>query len=143
MLRRNVQQWWQPRVVSTRASCLHLVLSPRLDHHNNKGARTATTMGQRWKRYIEIYLFCSVWPIGMVATVYAGWRMMLWSYGGRQMFRQAVITDPLDEDWHLANPRQVFFRDAPLAHLPDYLKEYQESLEPPKDWKPHNHHENF
>ena len=99
-------------------------------------------MGQRWKRYCEIYLICSVWPIALVSCVYGGWRLMLWSYGGRDMFRRMVITDPLDEEWHLANPRQIFFRDAPLAHLPDYLQDYQKSLQP-KDSPQHQHHSNY
>jgi hypothetical protein len=99
-------------------------------------------MGKRWVRYMEIYLICSVWPVTFLGLMYGGWKLLLWSYGGRDNFRRAVITDPLDEQWHLANPRQIFFRDAPLAHLPDYVQDYQKGFEV-KDSPPHDHHQNF
>ena len=75
----------------------------------------------RWARYLEIYLFCSFYPIMMVVTAYVGWKGLLWSYGGKAEFRKYVIKEPMDQEWFNANPKHVFFRDAPLARVPRHI----------------------
>jgi hypothetical protein len=56
-----------------------------------------------------------------VATGVAFWKGLLWSYGGRNEFRKQIIKEPTQEQWFDSNPRQVFFRDAPLSSVPRHI----------------------
>lgn len=92
----------------------------------------------RWKRYCEIYLFCSVWPIMTIGGVVGGWKLLMWSYGGRESFRQLIMKDPYEEQWYLGNPRSIFYREAPLGSVPTHLVE-----KPAGDPDGHKHHNNY
>ena len=89
----------------------------------------------RWKRKAEIYLFCSVWPVFGGCFIYGLWRLLLWSYGGREEFRRQIIREPLEGEWFLSNPKHVFFREAPLANVPEKID--------PESVTTHTHHKNF
>ena len=72
----------------------------------------------RWRNFAEIWLASSVWPIGAMLASYAGFKTLIWSYGGRDEFRRQIMTEPQEKEWFMVNPRKVFFRDAPLSNVP-------------------------
>lgn len=88
---------------------------------------------------MEIYLFCSIWPIGCIAGTWAVWRMMLWAHGGRDCFRQLIMKDPHAEEWYKANPKQIFFRDSPMANVPYHIIDKPEG----DSQHGHEHHANY
>ncbi len=75
----------------------------------------------RWKRYLEIYAFCSVFPIAACGLGWVIWRGMIWSFGGRAEMRRLWINEPLKEHWFENDPGKVFFRDAPLSAVPRHI----------------------
>lgn len=77
----------------------------------------------RWKRYMEIYAVGAIVPIAMFFGFRKMWHFYLWSFGGREEYRRLWIQQPIEERWYDSNPRQVFFRDAPLSAIPKQLTE--------------------
>jgi hypothetical protein len=92
----------------------------------------------KWRVYMEIYAFASIWPIMGVGAMWGCWRALLWSYGGREGFRRAVIQEPHEDEWFQANPRQIMYRDSPLANVPHHIVD-----KPDGHAMAHNHHENY
>lgn len=77
----------------------------------------------RWRRYVEIYALGALVPIFMFFGGRHMWHLYLWSFGGREEYRRLWIQQPIEEQWYNSNPRQVFFRDAPLSAIPKHLTE--------------------
>ena len=76
----------------------------------------------RWRRYVEIYAFCSIIPISGGIACYGLWQMFIWSFGGRAEMRRLTINEPLQEKWFESDPaKTVFFRDAPLSNVPKHI----------------------
>eukprot|EP00759_Apiculatamorpha_spiralis_P057050 PhF_6_TR8384/c0_g1_i1/m.13126 len=89
----------------------------------------------RLRHRAEMWLICSVWPIMGIAMAWGGWRLMMWSYGGREEFRRQVMIEPTNKEWFMVNPKKVFFREAPLSNVPSELPEELAALSP-VDGKP-------
>lgn len=95
-------------------------------------------MSKFLKRF-ELYVLLAAMPAIGVAATYATFKAFIWSFGGRECFRYAVIKEPQEKDWVRANPRDVLGRDAPLSRVPDYL----ETPGHGEVGAAHDHHNNF
>lgn len=76
----------------------------------------------RWFRKLELYSLCGVWAVVGLGSVVASYRLLMWSFGGREGFRFIVMQLPLEEEWHRANPRAVLGLDTPLSNVPKFLE---------------------
>ena len=83
---------------------------------------------KRLKAYAEIGLLCSVMPIGSFFGIWALWKILLWSYGGREEFRRQVLVEPYEKEWFMVNPKEVFYRRAPLSNIPQQIPKEIDAL---------------
>ena len=71
--------------------------------------------------HLQYILFASVIPLGTGLSVYASWKCLMWAYGGQKQFVTTVFKEPLQKEWFMVNPKNVFFREAPLSNIPEKL----------------------
>ena len=78
----------------------------------------------RIRKFVEVGLLASFWPCLGVSLTYFGYKVMMWSYGGREVFRFAVIQQPLEQNWMNVTPKVLLQREAPLSEVPKRLETY-------------------
>ena len=64
----------------------------------------------------------------------------MWSYGGQKKFIKTVYQEPLEKEWFMVNPKDVFFRTAPLSNIPEKLPE---SIKMFEHYDEHPHSKNW
>lgn len=81
----------------------------------------------------------SLYPIATAALLVGSYKVFIWSFGGKECFRYAVIREPQDQEWIKANPRNVLGRSSPLSEVPSYL----ETPGHGNEGEDHSHHRNY
>jgi len=73
------------------------------------------------------------------AWVYGTFKLIMWSYGGRDAFQFIVLHRPMTERWFDANPKTFIGRSTPLSDVPEYL----ETAGHGDPASQHPHHKNY
>lgn len=93
---------------------------------------------RRLRLYGEMVVLSLMWPVGSAAVLYACYRGIMWSFGGRDNFRKIVLREPMEGEWFDVNPRGIAYRDAPLSAVPEHI-----TAKPTGDVEGHRHHQNW
>ncbi|KNH09350.1 hypothetical protein XU18_0035 [Perkinsela sp. CCAP 1560/4] len=94
----------------------------------------------RIRHHLEFIAFSSIIPASTILLIFSSWKAMLWFYGGKEEFMRLVFREPLQKEWFMVNPKDVFFRPAPLSNIPhkmpEEIKLYESAQEHPhsKNW---------
>ena len=71
---------------------------------------------------VELAIFFGVLPlIGIAGFIGGSFKTLVWSYGGTDCFRYALVREPMQEEWYKVNPNTLIGRATPLADVPKYL----------------------
>ena len=90
---------------------------------------------------LELYAVWAIYPTVAAMTMVGGYKLFIWSFGGKDCFRYTVIRQPQDNDWVKTNPKLALGRTTPLSNVPEYLE--TPGHKSTSDGAGHEHHNNY
>lgn len=93
----------------------------------------------KFTKKLELYAVWAIYPAVAAATMVGGYKIFIWSFGGKECFRYTVIRQPQDNDWVKTNPKLALGRTTPLSSVPEYLETPGHNT----GGGEHDHHNNY